>query len=105
MTDTLVMSEVDDAEFTPQPPVEVVAEPEAEPSLVRQVIPYDDAKVMVRAIKILARYNVGVVNVCLKCKEAKRTTADVAQWARKDDSGELMLNCGCTLRVLDGMRV
>lgn len=97
MTDTLEVTELSDDVAPPQEPEIADAAPR-----LRQVIPNGDAKVIIRATRDLLRVGVGVMPVCLTCLREKRP--ELIQWGRSDASGELVMHCGCTVRVLSGVR-
>lgn len=88
----------DDATTPPQEP-EVAP---AAPTRLRQVIPHGDAKAIVRAVRDLLQVDVGVMPVCLTCLREKRP--EMIQWGRSDASGEMVMHCVCTVRVLQGVR-
>lgn len=96
-TDTLTVEEVDDATTTV---AEVVPESEPVPKL-RQVVAHGDAKALFRAFKELAKVDVGFMAICLDCQRNKRP--EIAQWGRSAASGELALECGCTVRFMQGV--
>lgn len=107
--DTFTMTEIPDA--APLNTIGYVeptlAAPESQPesaatvAKVRQVLESGDARALKRGILAIGRLAVGLVPICLLCQQAKRP--EVCQWARQDD-GSLQLECGCTVRVMQGVK-
>ena len=101
-TNSLTMTEVDETvpgadEITPP----VLTPDEIETPITRQVIPNDEARTLRRALQRLIDRKVGPILVCITCQEAQRP--EIIQWAKDDASGNLVMVCGCTVRILDGI--
>ena len=87
--DTLEITAVDDTTDDAKP-------------LPRQVIVNDDARLLKRAFKLLMSFGIGPLMVCNACKEADRP--EIIQWARTADTNDVVMVCGCRVRILEGMR-
>lgn len=97
--DSLAITEVDDTQPESVTP-EVVKANEDIP-LLRQVIPNDDARTLMRGLKSLVKRDVGPIMVCLTCQREKRP--DIIQFAKRDTDNTLLMICACTVRILDGV--
>jgi len=101
-TDTLTLTEVDETVDTAAPTQEPhVVAPDEDIPLLRQVIPNDEARMLMRGLKSLVKRDVGPIMVCLTCQREKRP--DIIQFAKRDTDGSLLMICACTVRILEGV--
>lgn len=97
--DSLTITEVeDDATVVAQEPEVVEA---ADTPLLRQVISHQDGMNFRRVVRSLFPLDVGLLAICLTCQKEQR--ADVIQYARNEQTGEILLVCQCTVRILQGV--
>ncbi len=84
-----------EVEETPEGPQTV------EPLLrLRQLIPRQDAKQRLKTFTAFAQEGVQVLLKCEACAAEGRSW--LLEPARAEESGELLLVCDCTLRILEG---
>jgi hypothetical protein len=69
---------------------------------IRVVLPRDDAKRVRRGVQSAAIAGIGLVPVCLACREAGK--GHVALWTRDPQTGELRLECEEHVRLFEGVR-
>ncbi len=101
MTDNSQEREIKDPTDYTSASTQEVAPEAASVEKVRQVLVEGDARALKRGILALGRLAVGLVPVCLLCQQAKRP--EVCTWDRLGD-GSLELVCGCTVRIMQGVR-
>lgn len=90
--DSLTMTEVEP---------EVITDASQPATLLRQVVPNDDARKIIAAFKLLLQYGLGAMMICQTCMAAKKS--EVAVWGHREADGELCLQCGCTRREFTGI--
>ena len=107
MTDSLTVTEVEDIATIGYN--EVVGEPQPESMvtttevpITKLHIPNDDARMFKRSIMAMLSNGVNLLPVCRACYDAQRPSQ--CQWGKLESTGELVLQCECTTRVLDGVR-
>jgi hypothetical protein len=76
--------------------------PPAEVTRARQVWPRDDAKILTRLIKIGIARGVGFVPICAFCTKEQRNST--CAYGRLDATGEIVMQCQCSVRILEGTR-
>jgi hypothetical protein len=76
----------------------------ADPLIIKhkQLIPNDDGRKLMRALKMLDSRHIQVVMRCIDCDVDGRMP--IIEATRAEETNELLLVCGCTLRIMEGIR-